>query len=392
MAGMAMMGGQLGRYSMMRDASGTSWNPDSTPMEGFGWRSGGWTGMTGGYIDIVSDHQGGDRGATMAFAEGMVMAMAQRSLGGGVLTLRSMISPDPFMGPDGYPLLLQTGETADGITPLVDRQHPHDLFMELAAVYSYARDSRWSTFLYVGYPGEPALGPPTFMHRFSGMDDPVAPITHHWIDSTHITFGVVTLGIVDGPWKLEGSVFNGREPDQNRWDFDTLRLDSYAARLSLNPAPDWALQVSYGYIASPEQLTPEVSQQRITASAIYNRPLKGGNWQTTFAWGRNANHPGHSLNGLLAESALNFGRHTLFARAEYAQKDELFVAPDPRADTVYDVGEVSFGYVYDLPVARRLALGFGFAAAVNFVPEAIAPVYGGSSPVGYMPFLRLKVR
>jgi hypothetical protein len=388
---MAMMAGQLAGYSMMRDASGTSWQPDSTPMEGFEWTSGGWTGMVHGFADLVYDHQGGLRGDTKTFSESMLMVMAQHRLGPGTLTLRSMLSLDPAMGPSGYPLLLQTGETANGVTPLIDRQHPHDLFMELAGVYSLPVGDGGSAFLYVGYPGEPALGPPTFMHRFSGMDDPAAPITHHWLDSTHITFGVVTAGLVHGPFKLEGSVFNGREPDQHRWDFDRPRLDSYSSRLSFNPTADWALQVSYGFIKSPEQLTPEVNQQRVTASATYNRPLKGGNWQTTFAWGRNYDRPGNRLDAFLLESAANLGRHTLFGRAENVEKDELFDAPNPLAGDVFRVSELTLGYVYDLPVTRRLALGFGVEGTVNLVPDSIKFAYG-DNPTGYMPFLRLKVR
>jgi len=392
MEGMAMMAGQLGGYSMMRDASGTSWQPDSTPMEGFSWKAGGWTGMVHGYADLVYDHQGGPRGDTKTFSSSMLMVMAQHALGPGTITLRSMLSLDPAMGPSGYPLLLQTGETADGVTPLIDRQHPHDLFMELAGVYSLpvAKDS--SVFLYVGYPGEPALGPATFMHRFSSMDDPAAPITHHWLDSTHITFGVVTAGFVHGPFKLEGSVFNGREPDQHRWDFDPLRLDSYSGRLSFNPTPDWALQASYGFIKSPEQLTPNVDQHRVTASATYNRPFAHGNWQTTFAWGRNYNHPGKTLDAFLLESAVNVGRHTVFGRAENVEKDELFEAPSPLTGQVFRVSELTAGYVYDLPVAKHLALGFGVQGTVNFVPGSIKFAYGSENPTGYMPFLRLNVR
>ena len=391
MGGMTMMAGQLGGYTMMRDASGTAWQPDSTPMEGFSWTSGGWTGMVHGYADLVYDHQSGPRGATKAFSESMLMVMAQHPLGPGMLTLRSMVSLDPAMGAAGYPLLLQTGETADGVHPLIDRQHPHDLFMELAGVYSAPVGKDTSAFLYVGYPGEPALGPATFMHRFSGVDDPAAPITHHWLDSTHITFGVITAGVVHGPFKLEGSVFNGREPDQHRWDFDRPRLDSYSGRLSFNPTPDWAFQVSYGVIHSPEQLTPQVNQRRITASASYNRALSGGNWQTTLAWGRNYDHPGNTLDAFLLESALNLGRHTLFGRAENVQKDELFDAPSPLAGHVFRVSELTLGYVYDLPIARRVALGLGVQATLNLVPAGIKPAYG-DDPAGYMPFVRMKVR
>ena len=394
MPGMTMIGmmaGQLGGYSMMRDASGTAWQPESTPMAGFDWKAGGWTGMLHGYADLIYDHQGGPRGAEKTFSESMLMVMAQHALGPATLTLRSMLSLDALMGNAGYPLLLQTGETANGVTPLIDRQHPHDLFMELAGVLTAPVGGKSSVFVYVGYPGEPALGPATFMHRFSGMDDPAAPISHHWLDSTHITFGVVTAGFTHGPFKIEGSVFNGREPDQFRWDFDRPRLNSYSARISLNPTPDWALQVSYGFIKSPEQLEPAVDQRRITASASYSRKLGDGDWQTTFAWGRNDNRPGHTLDAFLLESAATFGRSTLFARAENVLKDELFTAPSPLAGQVFRVSAFSLGYVYDFPIAKHLAIGPGVVGTADALPSALRPAYG-SGPLSVMAFLRLKIR
>ena len=193
-------------------------------MEGIQGALGDWSTMVHGWANLVYDHQGGSRGADKTFSESMLMGMAERHLGAGELTLHGMFSLDALMGKSGYPLLLQTGETANGITPLIDRQHPHDFLMELSATYSVPLGSG-SGFIYAGYPGEPALGPPTFMHRLSGMDDPEAPISHHWLDLTHVTFGVVTAGYVSNDWKLEASAFNGREPNQNRWDFDLARLD-----------------------------------------------------------------------------------------------------------------------------------------------------------------------
>ena len=395
MAGMAkgatMMAGALGSYSMMRDASGTAWQPQSSPMQGPSFSSGGWTGMVHGEVQLVYDHQGGPRGASKTFSESMLMLMAQHPAGPATFTFKTMLSLDPAMGAEGYPLLLQSGETADGAHPLIDRQHPHDLFMELSGTLSLPVGQGTSVFLYAGYPGEPALGPVTFMHRFSDMDDPAAPISHHWLDSTHITYGVVTWGLVHGPFKLEASAFNGREPDQHRWNFDAFRLNSWSGRLSWNPSADWALQVSYGALKSPEQLEPGVDQHRITASATYNRPLASGNWQTTLAWGRNDDSPGHTLDAVLLESALNLGRHTLFARVEDVQKDELFEPPSPLAGQVFRVAEASLGYVYDLPVSKHVALGLGAMGTVNFVPDALRPAYG-DTPLGWMPFVRLKLR
>ncbi len=391
MAPMDMMAGALGPYVMMRDASGTAWQPTSTPMAGTMWAAGGWSGMVHGYVDLVYDQQSGPRGGTQTFSESMLMVMAQHGAGPGTLTLRSMLSLDPAMGPSGYPLLLQTGETANGVTPLVDRQHPHNLFMEMAAVYAMPLSARSSAFVYLGYPGEPALGPVTFMHRLSGEDDPAAPITHHWLDSTHVTFGVVTAGLVEGPWKVEASLFNGREPDQHRWGYQPLRFDSWSGRITFNPAPDWSLQVSYGALRSPEQLTPGVNQQRLTASATWNRPIAGGNWQTTLAWGQDRDKPGHALQAVLLETAVSLGRNTLFARAETVQKDDLVSAPNALAGHVFRVSETTLGYVYDVPVARHVALGIGVQGTIDFVPAPLRAVYGASEPTGFMPFVRLKI-
>src|SRR2546421_6994202 len=216
------MPGMLGSYSMSRESSGTAWQPQSTPMEGKHFMAGDWMLMAHGFADFIYDSQGGERGSDKLISTNMLMLMARRDLGSGALGLRGMFSLEPAtIGKTGYPLLLQTGETADGREPLIDRQHPHDLFMELAATYSIPVRDHDSLFIYLGLPGEPALGPPTFMHRFSGMDNPQAPITHHWLDSTHITFGVATLGYIwNNKVKLEGSLFTGREPDQDRWDIE----------------------------------------------------------------------------------------------------------------------------------------------------------------------------
>ncbi len=383
------MAGILGGYSMMRDSSGTSWQPDSTPMEGMEGTLGSWSTMVHGWANLVYDHQSGPRGADKTFSESMLMGMAQHALGDGEVTLHGMFSFDALMGKSGYPLLLQTDETANGVTPLIDRQHPHDFIMELSATYS-APLGGGSAFFYAGYPGEPALGPPTFMHRFSGMDSPEAPIAHHWLDSTHVTFGVITAGYVFGDWKLEASAFNGREPDQNRWDFDSARLDSAAARLTWNPNANWSLQVSWGYLRSPEQLEPNVDQRRTTASATYNLPLTNGNWQTTFAWGRNNNSPGKTLDAFLLESAVSWDRHTVFGRAENVAKDELFEQPDPLFGQTFRVSKLSLGYIYDVPLSDHVKLGLGALGSIYSLPNALESAYG-NDPTSFMLFARMKL-
>jgi hypothetical protein len=398
--GMSMggMAGDLGPYPMSRDASGTSWQPDSAPMTGVYGRVLGWSAMADGYATLSYDSQGGPRGADKTFVESMVMAMAQHAEGGGTLTLRAMGSLDPLMGRTGYPLLLATGETADGKTPLVDRQHPHDLVMELAGVYEHPLTGGLHGFLYAGWPGEPAIGPVTYMHRFSGLANPEAPVGHHWLDSTHITFGVVTTGLVWRDWKLETSWFKGREPNEYRYDFDHPRLDSGSVRLSWNPTPDWSLQVSRAHIKSPEQLDPDQDQDRTTASATYNRGYGAGrwwagDWQTTFAWGEDADNPGHVTNEYLLDTALAVGRHTLFLRAENVSKDDLFVdtPADPRAASVYNVSQFTTGYFYTVPFARVLALDLGGLLTRYALPSALDGAYG-PDPTSFLLFTRVKLR
>jgi hypothetical protein len=385
--------GALGPYPMNREASGTSWQPDASAHEGLHVMRGPWTIVIHGLLNGVYDRQNGPRGDEQGFVSGMFMVMGQRPVGEtGTLQLRAMLSPDPLMGPKGYPLLLATGETADGKTPLVDRQHPHDLFMELSASYSVKLSGADSVFVYAGLPGEPAFGPPAFMHRLSVMDSPEAPISHHWLDSTHISFGVATVGYVHDAWKLEASAYNGREPDQHRYDIETGALDSTAVRLSWNPTRTLSLQASWAEEKDPEQLEPGVNQRKVSASAIYTVPFGGrGWWSTTAAWGRRSSE-GTDLDAWVLESALKPNPDwTIFGRAERVQNDEL-VAPSAAGHhgPVFTVGKVSVGAIRDWAVSPHVKLGLGALYAVNFTPGALDAIYG-DDPSGAMAFVRLKL-
>src|SRR5205809_156321 len=234
---------------------------------------------------------------------------------------RLMMRLDPLTeGGRGYPLLFQSGESWHD-QPLHDRQHPHDLFSELSVSYSQQFTQVFSGYIYLGYPGEPALGPPTFMHRISALDDPDDPIGHHWQDSTHVTFGVATAGLQWRSVKTEGSVFTGREPDENRYDFDRPRFDSASARISWNPTPDVALQFSHGYLKSPEATDPTVNQHRTTASLVYNKPLTlDSNWSSSFVWGQLNNTGEEKTQSFLLETNYQHERDTVYARLERVEK------------------------------------------------------------------------
>jgi hypothetical protein len=381
--------GSLGPYPMTREASGTAWQPDSSAHQGLMAMSGDWTLMTHGVLNLVYDHQAGPRGDDKAFASGMLMGMARRPVGQGTLQFKAMVSPDPLMGRSGYPLLLASGETANGVDRLIDRQHPHDFAMELSASLSQPIGSEASAFVYAGLPGEPAFGPPAFMHREAIMDSPEAPITHHWLDSTHISFGVVTAGVVAGDVKVEASRFNAREPDQHRWDIETGLLDSTAVRLSWNPGLTLSLQGSWGKFIDPEQLEPGVDQTRWSASALWADEVAPG-WKLagTLAWGRKVAH-GHGDDAWAVEASVKHRGWTAFGRGEVTQNRELTQAEHGPA---YRVGKVSVGAVRDFPLAEHLSVGLGGLVAVNFVPGALATDYGGRNPVGAMGFVRLRMQ
>jgi hypothetical protein len=383
--GSMSMHGDLGAYSMNRESSGTSWQPDLAPAMGRMIMTDGWMLMTEARLDGVADNQSGPRGGSDAFAEGMLMGMASRDLSSGdTLGLHLMLSPDPFMGRRGYPLLLQTGETANGVTPLIDRQHPHNLFMELAASYSHAVSNSDSVFIYAGYAGEPALGPSNFMDRISSSDDPEAPISHHWLDSTHGTFGAVTAGWVHGDWKIETSEFTGREPDQYRFAFNPVRFDSTSVRVSYNLDPHWSLQVSEGFLQSPEQLTPAINEQRITASATYYTPLDGDGSLATLAFGNKHLSDGTSESAGLLEAEYKPSRAwTIFARGESLGSDELVPG-----DQVRTASKIGLGVIRDWALVDHFKLGLGGLYDFDFAPSSPSASYG-SDPHGTMVFLRI---
>jgi len=384
------MPGLLGPYAGARDASGTAWQPDASPAHGgVHAMQGDWMLMGHVMLNGVYAWSEGPRGDEKAYLAGMIMGSARRDVGrDGTLNLRAMLSPDPLMGARGYPLLYAAGESADGLTPLVDRQHPHDLFMELSASYAHRLGPDSSVFVYGGLPGEPAFGPPAFMHRTAAMDSPEAPLTHHWFDSTHITFGVVTAGVTHGAWKLEASQFRGREPDEHRYDIETGALDSTALRLSWTPTPNWSFQISWADIESPEALHPDDDEERVSASALYARQLSGGGWvAATFAYANKERSDGVSLDAWLAEAAYRPNADwTLFARGEAIETDELGAHHGPAEN----VARLSLGAIRDWRVSENAVIGVGLVGQAHFTPDALEPAYGGD-PAGGMAFVRLRI-
>ena len=385
MAGMAM-GTSAGFYSQ---GSGTSRLPAAEgPMRGYMTQAGEWMLMAHGYAWGVATDQGGPRGKSEAFVQSMAMLMADRDLGDRFhIQLRTMNSLEPLMGARGYTNLFATGELAND-RPLVDRQHPHDLFMELAAKLDYRLANGASVFLYGGPVGEPALGPSAFMHRGSARYQPMSPITHHWFDSTHITYGVVTAGYATPAFQLEASAFKGREPDEHRWNIETPRLDSWSVRGTWTPSPFWAVQVSHGRLKEPEAQHPGEDENRTTASVQYAR----GGLATTFAYSLKDRVPGEKLSAFLAEATYELTpRHAVFGRVENVANDELFPDHDDLLhDRKFRVTKAEVGYAYRVPIVGPLGLALGGTVAAYAKPAALEAAYG-KTPVSWTLFSKLAV-
>ena len=371
---------------MARHGSGTAWLPDATPVRAVHARAAGWELMLHGNFFAGYDVQATDAGDAELISTNWLMAMAGHALAGGDFEARAMLSLEPLtVGDRGYPLLMQTGETFEG-EPIVDRQHPHDLFMEAAAIYRRELGGGVAAEGYAALAGEPALGPVAFPHRFSSMSDPLAPLSHHWQDSTHISYGVLTAGLFTRRLKVEGSWFNGREPDEDRWDLDLRAPDSVSARVSVNPDAHWSAQASFGRLASPEAREPDVGVDRWSASVAY----AAGGSMTTAAWGRNVPDHGPATDSVLVEGALAIdGLGVGFARAEYVVKTghDFDLAME---ELELPVANLSAGYVHALPAVGGVEPGLGVRAAVGVVPDDLETRYGTRTPYGAMIYLQLQ--
>jgi hypothetical protein len=397
MAGMDMPGMNMDEHASglpsPHSGSGTSWQPASVPSYEWMWMSGGWELMAHGVIFVDYNQQGGPRGEGKAESVNWGMLMEQHKLGKGTILFRQMFSAESLTSPHpGFPELFQTGETYHG-EPLVDHQHPHNVFAELAAYYTLPLTEKISWELYGGPSAEPALGPVTYIHRASASELPLAPLGHHLQDSTHTSFGVVTTGLVIDRVKLEASAFNGHEPDEQRYGIQLASLDSWSGRAWIAPSRNWTAEYSIGYLVKPEALEPG-NQWRQTASVEYDRPAKAsgkilGNWATTAVWGRvHKLDTGADLNSYLLESTLNFReRYYAFTRLELVDKDELF--PQAAVHPWYRIGAYTFGGERDLIHDRAWQLGLGADLTIYSKRVVLDAAYG-NFPVSFQIFLRMR--
>jgi hypothetical protein len=426
--------------------SGTSVEPPSTPVSMLMSHYRGWMLMLHGtaFISDIQQHATSDpagpspatceqfnvpcstqvtRGGDKFFSTNWLMPMAMRQLGPGQLTLRAMFSLEPAtITGRQYPELFQQGETAFG-KPIIDGQHPHDFFMEVAALYDIRLGERTLLSLYAAPVGDPAIGPTAYPHRQSASEDPIAALGHHQEDSTHIAFNVFTGGLTWRWLRFEESGFHGAEPTEQRWNLEPSpnghAVDSYSSRVTFSPAPNWTSQYSIAHIVSPEALYPNENQQRQTASIMYNRPIGAhhdtsmpgmdmttpatGNWSTTLLWGRTKSLPqtGNDSsieNSYLLESLLQFQtRNYVWTRIENAARtNELLLPPNsplPPNFTESPIGHVAaytFGYDRDYRFIPHILTAPGAQFTTYTTPAALITTYG-HHPWGVVAFVRLRI-
>jgi hypothetical protein len=404
MPGMSMPSMQMGAHptTLIEEitqhvTSGTSAEPNSTPVPMLMTMKGSWTLMFHGVAFLNVDQQSGPRGADKVFSTNWLMPMAQRKLGPGTFTARTMLSFEPAtITGRYYPELFQQGETAYG-KPIVDGQHPHDFFMEVAALYDLNLGEHGLLSFYAAPVGDPAMGPTAYPHRASASEDPIAPLGHHLEDSTHIADDVVTLGLTHSIVRLEASGFHGREPDEFRWNIDSGSIDSWSTRLTVQPGQNWSAQYSFAHLTSPEALSPEDDIQRMTASIMYNRPIARGNWASSLIWGRNrVMQTGLVWNGYLLESTLRFAENNyLWTRIENVDRtNELllkdqFEPPDFHESIIGRVQAYTLGYDRDFNLLPHLETALGMQVTSYHDGGPLAAIYG-NHPVGVVVFLRVR--
>jgi len=379
--------------NMAREGSGTAWVPDVTPMYAVHNEQGPWQLMLHENAFIEYLRESGNRGDDQFGSINWIMGMAQRAVGNGRVTFRGMVSAEPgTIGGCGYPDLLASGELCQG-EQIHDRQHPHDLMMEIAAEYDAPLVGSFRWEVYGGAVGEPALGPVAYPHRISALPNPIAPIAHHWLDSTHITFGVVTGAVYGNQWKAEASVFNAREPDEERTDFDFGALDSFSGRVWFLPTPSVALQISAGRLTETEASEtggPGIDVTRVSASATYHA-MRGDNgiWATTLGWGRNE-ESGHGSNALLVETNLTLhDRDSCFGRFEVVGKTAHDLALG-ESNEALTVAKLQGGYTRYFDAWKGFKPGIGAAVSAGFVPERLKTAYGSRVNGGFAVFLTLR--
>ncbi|HEX3437614.1 MAG TPA: hypothetical protein VHT24_12665 [Pseudacidobacterium sp.] len=381
-------------------SSGTSSEPNSTPVQMWMKMQGDWMLMFHANAFIANTQQTSPRGGDKFFSTNWFMPMAQRQLGPGYLTLRTMLSLEPATVTDRrYPLLFQQGETAYG-KPIVDGQHPHNFLMELAAIYDWKLGERSLLTFYAAPVGDPAIGPTAYPHRASALENPVGTLGHHQQDSTHISDDVITVGFTHGIARIEASGFHGREPNEHRWQVQQGAIDSWSTRLTLQPGQNWSGQYSYGRLHSPEALFPSEDQERMTASIMYNRPGKDNtrsNWANTIAWGRTRSLTDNVIqNSYLLESTLRFAKQNyVWTRIENVDRTtELLLGENPlplgfEEEPAGRVQAYTFGYNRDFSLLPNWNTAFGAQVSVYSPGSRLHPVYG-SDPMGVVIFLRLR--
>ena len=309
------------------------------------------------------------------------MVQAGGPAAGGVVRFDFMGSAEPLtLTKRGVPQLLQASFHVDGET-ITDRAHPSPWIMELAGSYERAWGTDGAVSVYAAAIGEPALGPPVYLHRASAAANPVVPLGHHLQDDTHSSYGVVSAGVRWQSLHVEASAFNERQPENANTVFyyDGARLDAYAGRATIAAGAGWSVFGSYGYMPEMTAGHSHGAQHRIGAGAIRTSPA----WSFSAVYGANdpvgSDRPRRAL--LFEAEHHSSGGGVLFGRAEFVQRTAEELALVGSINAVQDVGAVQLGYGWNVLARGRVTTRLGAHATLDVVTPQLEPFYGTGTPL-----------
>lgn len=301
----------------------------------------------------------------------------------------------------GYPELAQAGDYHADNEPFVDRQHPHSSpIMGLTFSDTIDLESGGDYLkLFIAPRGASTDGPVAFMHRPTGMANPVAPLGHHvGQDVGHVSSGVYGIEYGFSAVRLEFSTFNGEEPSPTKVDLPTATPNSYAGRLTIGFNPSWFMMASTAYVEHPDPNTPDLDHYSRYSLSSYNTINLGNRWTVynSLIYGLNRNPGGvltepTSLNSFAEEFLFDSDTAKIWGRSEVLQRTpgDLEIAGDLDPSTARWVSAWTIGYTRTLVRWTNAELNIGASITKTFLPVEFQPPYGGN-PLSENVFLQLQ--
>jgi len=355
------------RTFLLRNASGTAWNPGPVPHHPHLVSRGAWTTFFEGSAFLTWVTETGPKESQSAvFSTNWLAAGAQRNLGSrGLVLFRARVSAEPYTIPsDGYPQLLQEVSPESG-GPLLDRMRAHELLGEAAAHLAWRTSTASYAHLYVAPAGDPPIGAVPYAQRASSEELAEAPFAYDVQEPFHFATRVVTAGWASAFGGIEGGVFHHAVTRDRHTGIEDGDIDSWAARLTITPMRNLSLQASRANLTDADREVTSASisygTERVAASAIYT-------------------HRDDLTSGGI-EATLRLNRNTLMARAESVDRPSI----DRRTT------HLTIGYLLDFLANGGHRTGIGVNVDYHTSTHAYATDYGHKPQSIYL-FARVRTQ